>query len=171
MNLVCRSTKRFQGKPVYAIGLSWPVRLHSGALPREYERTERPNHHRLASGICLSKKSPKACDATAKAIRCLEFPNSLQPVYARKVSCTRLCSSASRGAARMSASEADRSGLQTIVATFIEVVCALLQWSGKVDIVVRRTLSLPSMPLEPPVRAGVDGHRNALDGRHESHAD
>ena len=163
-------------KAGYAIGMSWPVRLHSRALPREsMETSERSNTRGLHLEFVCLRKVRQACDANAKAIRCLEFPSSLQPVYTRTVSCIRLCSSASRGAARMSATKTDRKRAADHrgrpSSTLIEVVCELLQWSGKVDIVVRRTLSLPSMPLEPSVRAGVDGHRNALDGRHESPAD
>lgn len=89
-------------KAGYAIGMSWPVRLHSRALPREsMETSERSNTRGLHLEFVCLRKVRQACDANAKAIRCLEFPSSLQPVYTRKVPCTRLCSSASRGAARM----------------------------------------------------------------------
>src|SRR5215469_5057838 len=102
MNLVWRSPKQFQGKPVMPIGMSWPIRLHSRAFPREsMETSERSNTRGLHLEFVCLRKVRQACDANAKAIRCLEFPSSLQPVYTRKVPCTRLGSSASRGAARM----------------------------------------------------------------------
>src|SRR5215469_616304 len=93
MNLVWRSPKQFQGKPVMPIGMSWPIRLHSRAFPREsMETSERSNTRGLHLEFVCLRKVRQACDANAKAIRCLEFPSSLQPVYTRKVACTRLCS-------------------------------------------------------------------------------
>src|SRR5215475_3652659 len=94
---ILQDTRRYQtAASAQTTAVHTALFLEGSFILESMETLERSNTLGLP-GIRLSKKVRQACDAPAKQFVAFEFPASLQPVYARNASCTRLCNSASRG--------------------------------------------------------------------------